>query len=113
MKTLTLSLIAATLLAGTSLAAAPGKPVTLPPAASTDASTRSTPSVRELFGDIVQTAHMLEASFNGPRVACRAECQETKEVCSRSCELWNENGTCAKWAAELVCIEKCVRWSPC
>lgn len=112
MKTSLLTAVVSTLLAGTALAS-PGKPVTPRTAAPADAPAKPAPSVKELFGDIVQSAWTLEGALNGPRVACRADCIEWKEVCSRSCELWNQDGTCGKWSPELVCYEKCVKWSPC
>lgn len=112
MKSCLFSLLFIAAIAGNALAA-PAQPLAPKGLDTASAAASRLPSARELFGDVIQSASQFGGFLGGPQVACRAECIETKEVCGRECELWNENGTCGKWSAERVCREKCVRWSSC
>lgn len=107
MKNLLLAGIICTLLTGEALASTP-QPATQTLPAPVIVTAPKQVSVGELFGDVFKRP---AAPFAlGFQVAAACECIEFKEVCSRACELWNQNGTCAKWAAELVCHEKCVKY---
>lgn len=113
MKTSLLTLAVGALLTGAAFAA-PARPAAAAPGAASApaksaAAAPAGPSVSELFGGAIEQGFRLGLAGEGVRVA-RCECEESKEVCEKSCELWNQNGTCAKWGLP-VCIEKCVKWS--
>lgn len=107
MKTSLLTALISTLLAGSALAAP--APVPLPKAAPAKAAAPAPLPAKDIFGDAVRTGFKLGAVADGFRIA-RCECEDTKEVCEKPCELWNQNGSCAKWGLP-VCVETCVKWS--
>lgn len=110
MKTKLFTIIITTLLTGQALAApAPGKP-TAQPAPAPAAGAPAALNLNDLFGSAVRDGFRLGAAMGGGFQVARCECEDTREVCEKQCELWNQNGTCAKWGLP-VCIEKCVKWS--
>lgn len=110
MKANLLPLIVSTLLTGQALAApAPAKPAPQQapaPAAKAPASA----NLNEIFGSAVRDGFRLGAALGGGFQVARCECEDSREVCEKQCELWKQNGECAKWGLP-VCIEKCVKWS--
>ena len=106
MKTLLMNCLIATLLTGTALAAPVA--VKTPPSAAKPAAPAASTTL-DVFADVVHESFRLGPVVGGFQVAL-CECLDSREVCERPCELWNHNGTCAKWGLP-VCIEKCVKWS--